>query len=318
VKGKKGQQGVNFYNDPEIEKFRYNPYRKANRELAEKMYRGEIDPRPLHIIIETSSRCNLKCGFCNREAGLNRPQQDMTLEVFKEVADQAVEMRVHSLSLYALGEPMLNKDIGKMIIYAKSLGIPYVDLSTNGMYDMKKLLGTGLNELIISIDGFKATHEKLREGADYDRIKENLSELTTAKWKRRDAFPYIRMQCIDLPETHDRIDDFIDYWKKKVDVVYIKTLETMAQNLGDKNAPQKVLDTLMVNRVPCKQLYFALTVTSNGDIAYCCHDPKDKSTLGHISKMTLEQAWNKLAPIRQRHNKGDYTELCANCTDWNW
>ena len=65
---REGVQGKNYYVNPEIEKFRYNPYRLKNRRKAEWSCNNNIAlPFPLHAIIEVSSLCNLSCGFCNRE-----------------------------------------------------------------------------------------------------------------------------------------------------------------------------------------------------------------------------------------------------------
>ena len=129
---KKSIQGNNIYPNPETEKWRYNPYRLVNRIKADSLYDiGEAPDFPLHVIIEPTNRCNAKCGFCNREV-MTRPVCDIDLDTFKKAIDQAAEGLVHSVSLYALGEPMLNPDIAEMCAYAKGRGIPYVDVSTNG------------------------------------------------------------------------------------------------------------------------------------------------------------------------------------------
>lgn len=315
---KKGTQGTNYYKDPEKESFRYNPYRKYNRVKAEESYKtNEILPFPLHVIIEVSSLCNLKCSFCNREV-MTRPQKNMDMETFKKVVDECAENRVHSLSLYCLGEPFLNPDLREMIIYAKGKGIPYVDVSTNGMKDMTSVVGTGLDEIIVSLDGFKETHEKLRKGADFDLIVYNLSKLLNARKDKDTIRPLIRIQIIDIPETKDQIDDFIRLFQDFCDVVYVKNLEVFSQNLGDKNLPYQEIVTRLNNRVPCKQLWFVLTVNSDWSIAACCHDSEGKSIL---KSKTLKEAWGEIKDARERHrigNYSDFNELCSQCTDWSW
>ncbi len=54
--------------------------------------------------------CNLKCIMCNREV-MTRPQVDLDLGLYKNIVDEAVENRIYSISIYALGEPFLHKDI---------------------------------------------------------------------------------------------------------------------------------------------------------------------------------------------------------------
>lgn len=317
---KEGSQGTNYYLDPQVEKFRYNPYRKANRAKAEAYYaKGEATPYPLHLIIETSSRCNLKCGFCNREV-MTRKQMNMTMETFRKVVDQAAEMGVYSLSLYCLGEQGLNPELSKMVGYAKKSGIPYVDISTNGTVGISGMWQA--DEIIVSLDGFKERHEQLRPPAKYEDVLNAMSSLMRMK-NHATGKPIVRAQIIDFPKTHSDIPEFIDFIfnKNLADVVYVKRLEVFSQNLGDKNLPQNKIDERMKNRTSCKQLFFCLTVNADGNIAACCHDPKGLSTQGNIYNITLQKAWEGLIPKRARHASGDYIDfvgLCKNCTDWSW
>ena len=317
-------QGKNWYLEGSgVEKLRYNPFRKKNRLKAEEAYKKNFDlPGPLHVIIETSSLCQLRCGFCNRDAGLARPQKNMGLDLFKKVADQCAEGGVHSLGLYALGEPFLNPDLRKMITYAKGIGIPYCDVSSNGMLPMAEVvLGTSLNEIIVSLDGFKETHEKLRPGSSWEKIRDNIGNLWWQRKRGNHQWPIIRLQIIDLPENHDKIPQFIDWGLTFADVVYVKRVESMRQSLGNRLIADDKANDLMLNRTACKQLYFCLTVTSSGDISACCHDGKNNTVLGNISEINIKDAWVKLAEIRQRHRMGDYSDfngLCKNCTDYNW
>jgi len=321
---KSGVQGISFYADPEIEKQRYNPYRLRNRQLAEWDYKNQNNPEfPRHIIIETSSLCQMKCGFCNREV-ISRPQMNMELDVFKKAIDQAAEMGVYSVSMYALGEPFLNPHLREMILYAKGAGIPYVDISTNGMLPMLKVLGTGLDEIIVSLDGFEHTYHKLRRGGNWHRVVENTEKLRKERDRLNLARPLIRIQIIDLWETREDVkpdSEFIRWALGLGDVVYVKNVEAFSHTLGAKNLPQTQIVKRLSERKSCKQLYFALTVDSDGAIEACCHSPQGKATLGHVGGMTLKEAWIKLRPIRERHEKGDYSDLggiCSKCIDQLW
>ena len=76
---------------------------------------------------------------------MSRENKTMSMDVYKKIVDEAAEWGVHSMSLYALGEPMLDKHIRERIIYAKRMGVPYCDVSSNCSYDLSPLLGTSLN-----------------------------------------------------------------------------------------------------------------------------------------------------------------------------
>ena len=314
---RKASQGIYYYNNEEIEKVRYNPYRKHNRIVAEEHYKEGIGTEfPLHIIAETSSFCQLDCIMCNRKV-MTRPQQNMDYGVFKKIVDEAVMHRVYSISLYSLGEPMLNPNIKEMAVYAKASGVPYVDLSTNGQRNFSSLLSTQINEIIVSIDGDKETYNEIR-GADYQTVIDNLTSFLVARDMLKQKHPLVRLQIIDfIPPRYDT-DKIISEWLNcglPVDVIYKKTMENMSQSI-DLISEDKIKE-LNKDRKPCKQLFYTLTVQADGQIAYCCHSPKGLANIGHINKMTLKEAWSKVETIRQEQKQRKYNDFCANCTDWS-
>lgn len=312
---KKASQGSYYYTDPEIEKFRYNPYRKHNREIAEIFYKnGQPTPFPLHVIIETSSRCQLDCIMCTRKK-MTRPQNNLDLKLYKKIIDEATQGRVYSASLYSLGEPLLHPQISDMIIYAKRMGVPYVDVSTNGMLPFTKLLNTGLNEIIVSIDGDINTYSQIRPGGDYLTVLKNLCDFIN---ERKGLSPFIRLQIIDFEPPKYDIEELIKDWLEHepvVDVVYRKKLEGMSHELDI--LPQQAQLVRNKDRKACKQLFFTLTVNAQGDISYCCHDPQGKSIIGNIKDMTLKEAWERIQPIRDEQLSGLYNEFCNKCVDSN-
>lgn len=303
-------QGVNYYMDERTEAIRYPQSRKDNRIKAEWAYaQNEKLDFPLHLIIEPTNRCNLKCPMCNRQV-MTRPLQDMDLKFYKKLIDEAAG-KIYSISLYALGEPMLHKDIIEMIRYAKEKGIPYVDLSTNATMDITPLIGTQLNEVILSVDGFAEKYEQIRTPAKYEKTTNNIEDFLSKK--KRNEFPITRIQAIGdmIP---DELQQFIHFWIDKADVVYIKKLETMSANL--ELISKDDLTNRLKCRKPCKLLSFSLTVNSSGEFAYCPHDPKGETI---IKAETIEEAWDIVNKIAQHQREGVYTDICSRCADFeNW
>lgn len=338
-------QGKYIYRVESDERWRYNPRRRANRAFVEELYAdGRHTPFPVHLIVETTNVCNLDCVFCNRIV-MSRPVQTMKYEVFQKIVDEAVANNVYSMSLYMLGEPMMNKRIREFVNYAKKMGIPYVDISTNGHYDLKPLLGTALDELIISIDGnTKETFEALREKSNWETVIKNVDEFLDAKAAGRYEYPFVRMQIIDLQQTHGEINGFIERWLPKADVIYLKKFEEMRQSFDEEHSKGlRLVEEKEEPRIPCKQLFFTLNVNSNGDITLCCHDPHGYLVVGNIEKetsgtiradngdtgsdvvyqipqMSLAQAWEsaKANFFRVSHKAGKYPSICAPCKDWKW
>lgn len=330
--GKKATQGIYYYKDPKIEKWRYNSYRKRNRMQVEHFYNNlkKACPFPVHLIIEPTNRCNLNCIMCNRQV-MTRPIADMDIDTYKKIVDEGVANYIYSISLYSLGEPMLHPNIREMATYAKRMGVSYVDLSTNAMFDMTPLLGTSLNELIVSIDGDEKIFSEIRRGGNYTKVVNNLFDFLEKRKAGNYDWPLIRLQIIDFqPPKYDiekLIEAWLDYQPKsgatdlsrqpQVDVIYRKTLEGMTQSIGNKVLPKEEQERRIRGRKACKQLFYTLTINSNGDIAYCCHDPYGKSVLGNVKDITLKEAWQKVEKIRQEQMKGIYNEFCRKCCDWN-
>ncbi|RKX99266.1 MAG: hypothetical protein DRP55_07535 [Spirochaetes bacterium] len=116
---------------------------------------------PLIAGIFTTSRCNMKCTMCT--IWRNKKKEDITFKELKEFVD-TVTPGLCYLS-FSGGEPLLLKDIFKMIKYASDK-IPYIHLVTNGSLITKqvarKLSDNGLSEISISIDGEEKFHEYIR------------------------------------------------------------------------------------------------------------------------------------------------------------
>ena len=85
---------------------------------------------PLCVDIEIASICDLACPHCFREYILT-PDKIMNFEMYKKIIDEIVLLGVPSIKLNWRGEPLLNKQIGKFIKYAKISGILDVAINTN-------------------------------------------------------------------------------------------------------------------------------------------------------------------------------------------
>src|SRR5260221_4010461 len=80
--------------------------------------------------------------------------------------------------LHGLGEPLLNKDLPRMIHYLKARGT-YVLFNSNGiLLNVKRrqeLIDAGLDEYRLSIDGAtRETYARLRGADAFDKISRNI------------------------------------------------------------------------------------------------------------------------------------------------
>jgi MoaA/NifB/PqqE/SkfB family radical SAM enzyme len=102
--------------------------------------------------------------------------------VFRRLVSQLGGFQsLESVMFGGIGEPTLHPDIIGMVRKIKSLGLK-TEMVTNGTRldgtRLFELWSSGLDTLWISLDGAnKTSYEDIRQGADFDRIIENLRQL---------------------------------------------------------------------------------------------------------------------------------------------
>src|SRR5258708_32847263 len=70
---------------------------------------------PRSIYIEPTSRCNELCQQCPRTLLSREDDRDLSFDDFRSIVDQFPELE--RVVLHGLGEPLLNKDLPRMIHY---------------------------------------------------------------------------------------------------------------------------------------------------------------------------------------------------------
>src|SRR5882757_6182564 len=129
---------------------------------------------PVSISFEPTTSCNLRCPEC--PSGLRsftRPRGMLEMNFFCQMIDQLAPELLY-LTFYFQGEPYLNPDFLEMVKYATSKKI-YTATSTNAHYlndeNAKKTIESGLDRLIISIDGTtQDVYEQYRVGGQLDKV----------------------------------------------------------------------------------------------------------------------------------------------------
>ncbi len=140
---------------------------------------------PTRISIETGNICNLKCPLCptgRKDPGAQRGF--MSFEDYQKIIDELCRDLL-LVRLYNWGEPLLNRDIIRMIRYAHGKGTG-VTISTNlNILDQataRDLLTSGLQKIFISCDGVSdQTYDAYHIGGDYNTVMQNIQLLIEEK-----------------------------------------------------------------------------------------------------------------------------------------
>lgn len=119
---------------------------------------------PLHISLDITKKCNLRCMHCYNDSGFSNDDDLSDTEVL-QLAEQIIKVEPYSFC-FCGGEPMLRRELMYEIINMfKQHGI-HSSCVSNGYFisldvanELKK---AGLNTIQISLDGDQKAHDKLR------------------------------------------------------------------------------------------------------------------------------------------------------------
>ncbi|MFH1859430.1 MAG: radical SAM protein [bacterium] len=150
---------------------------------------------PIHLIIEPTTFCPLKCRMCKREKYITVPSH-MSFEGFRKIFDQIKPLR---LTLSGLGESLVNPALVDMIRYANGFGTAVSTTSSMALSDipMEQLVASGLKRLKISLDAADAkTYQDIRGLNLFDRVVENIKCMVALKRKKNTILPHLCLQVV--------------------------------------------------------------------------------------------------------------------------
>jgi len=186
-----------------------DPRRYFEAVAARRERTAEADPVCLYL--EVTNRCNLLCETCPRTFETLEPPADMSWSFFTRIVDQYPA--IARVVLHGVGEPMLVKDLPRMIRHLKDRGT-YVLFNTNGtLLQQKKfpgLIDCGLDELRVSLDAAdRATYLKVRGKDFFQRIVRDVGKFVA--WQREvgATAPRVSLWLTGLKETVAQLPDFV-------------------------------------------------------------------------------------------------------------
>ena len=208
--------------------------------------RPEHDPVCLYL--ETTNRCNLLCTTCPRTYEELEPPADMSWQLFCSIIDQIPNLA--RAVLHGVGEPMLVKNLPRMVRYLKDRGT-YVLFNTNGTVLNEKngraLIKAELDELRVSFDAANAGSYKAIRGKNYfNRILRNVRAFRDLQEREGHSKPRVSAWLTGLRETVEQLPEFVRVAAEAgVREVYLQRLVFFAENaIGKARADQALYEQL--------------------------------------------------------------------------
>ena len=290
---------------------RYGKY----RELWKKAEQFELlTDYPLHLDIELSAVCNMKCRFCFQNGLLKGPLGFMPVELFKKIIDEGKERGLCAAKLQVRGESFLHPQLFECISYAKAAGIMDLQITTNATlltednYD--PLLDSGLDGLIVSYDH----HHKESPGDSYDfrRVETNIQQFLEHREAVGSTTPWVRIQASIEDGEPEIIKAEIRQKFPEAECIAVNRIHAF-------DYKEEAYPDLLKNYdlLPCNYPMQRLTVYWNGDVTVCCMDYNNRFNFGNVNQQSIHEIWNsaKFLGFRESHTGKLRSELpiCNRC-----
>ena len=306
-----------IYNSPKKTKIKkiLNALRAERERRAKKDY---VKSKPFILHFEATNICNLRCPNCKTGLGLQTlPKGYLSLKNYKKVIDELKDYLVLT-RLDGTGESLLNKEFWDIVEYSTKNNI-VSSVSTNfakiEKKDIKKIIETGLDYIIISLDGAdKETYEKYRVGATFENVISNIKELVKLKKEMKSKIPFIEIQFIAFKEIAHQKSKIINLGKElNIDRVFIKEADSKKIH-----ALQKKEGTSS----PCYWLWHVLNTSWTGDMKACCISGLSSTfSFGNVVNNPVIEEWNNenMVNIRKLFSEqsDEIIEKLENCNCLN-
>lgn len=326
---------IHFYSKKEPYETLYEcfgePYKEYRKKWIDTSLGGLELPYPLHLDFVLNESCNIKCHFCSFSL---KPQERpfpptnneiLPLDVFEKIIIEGVQNGLCSIEFGAASEPLLVKNLEEYVSIAKKHGIIDIILFTNAhllTYSRaKELIKAGITWINISIGAMtKETYESMRDLSNFDLVIENVNNFIKAKQELNSPTPITRVSFINTKQNTHELEDFINYWENKADVISVQTINNAYKNTSksqefiDKFFLEKPKDQKRIKA--CYQPYQRLLIRNNGDICPCCSFAGFNLVFGNIYKGdTVKDIFNsqKMKEFRANLNTDNKTKICKAC-----
>ncbi len=183
------------------------------REQLDKINAPELD----WIQVEVTTRCNSSCIYCPQTAmGRGFSRKHMPMDLFLRLIPYTLYTKM--IYLQGWGEPLLHPSLFEMIRLCKERG-KTVGFTTNGMLldktMIQRILDSQPDIMGVSLAGTRAnTHNRFREGNDFDQVISNLQLLDQMKRKNNSPYPSLHLAYLMLKSNFHELESVVPLAEK--------------------------------------------------------------------------------------------------------
>jgi MoaA/NifB/PqqE/SkfB family radical SAM enzyme len=311
--------------------------------------RCKVFGHPTYLEVEVTTRCNLRCVMCEH-THWQEPERDMTFEQFDRIVQQFP--RIDWIGMSGIGTGFLNKDYVRMMRHVKEQRNPYIEIYDSCyMIDAERareLVDLGLDRIIASVDGAtEATYEKIRVGAKFKTVIDNVRGIDAARKAAGKKYPEITFHFIASSINKHEMVDFVrlvhslDLGKEtQVAITAIlqefREIEGMAPDItqADVDAVEREARRLGIRvnwnkNVPEKEAvgrcieWTMPFIFVDGTVIPCCagnegnrRDTQRRLSLGNVFETDFAEIWNgpRYRDLREKIWRNEVPAPCRLCS----
>lgn len=301
-------------------------YRLHRRRIRARLESLRRVPRGLHV--EGTNICNARCVFCAYPQ-MERRKQTMSMDDFRRVVGQYLEMGGRHVSLTPIvGDPFVDKHMFERLDHLMALEqVSGISFYTNAILmtpeKSERLLAYASKlHVHVSWGGFDAATWNTIMGVEkFEAARDAVLALLELKERTGSKLRFtLALRCPDSNRTgelHEKLEAYrkrglveiapmgdYDSWAGKV-----KPEELAKVGLVPREMPYK--------RGACELLFTKPVVLADGRVNACaCRDVEAELIVGNINEEPLGKIWAgaRITELIERHERGDYPEVCQRCT----
>jgi MoaA/NifB/PqqE/SkfB family radical SAM enzyme len=313
-------------------------------QLSKRFPSVSISPRSIQI--ECTTRCNLKCTFCELSYWTEKPA-DLQFDSVRKMLKHLPKLK--RIDLTGIGESLMNRQFFQIVEFLKARGL-YLTLNDNftlmSEQAARRIVELEVDQIFLSLDGAtKQTYEQIRVGANFDKVIANTRRLIQIKrelGKRRPEVKINTVVCLtnyhELPGIVElaknlgigmvqfvnviTFDNTIDLDTERVRQEVQKTFKETLQRARQIGVRVKIelFDKLRVQE--CDFPWRRNFVTYDGYVHPCCYTTQtgdrkaqNRRSFGNLLEHPFQEIWNGqlYLEFRRKMQGGILPSACEHC-----
>jgi radical SAM protein with 4Fe4S-binding SPASM domain len=285
-------------------------------------------PFSLHVF--PSFYCNFKCSYCLHALSKEElekkhfQKQYMGFDVFQKAVDDAKQFpdKIKALIFAGHGEPLLHRDIARMVAYAKQSGkFERIEIVTNGSLLTHErsdaLIDAGLDRLRVSLQGVtkESYQEVSKVDIDFSAYIENLRYFYEHKTQTEVYIKIIDVALKDESQEsifHQIFDEIADITATEYAIPFVNEIDY--SKVGELSHKCKQGNS-QSSRI-CSMPFYMMVLNPDGSIVPCC-STQVPMIFGNVKEESLTDIWESrirtLCLNRQLHGV-ERIPICRECS----